>query len=158
MENELLEETTHSPYFCKLEKYLQRRAIIKEYSEACLSDLATALESVELDKATLTLTFKDSESVEKFNENKNEFYLPRFREIYLDAKRMIEMLGIEAHFHFNNIEAKIKPIKEPLKRTIFYTRKPRPINMDLTNHTDFTCKVFAKMIQSNNERCLKQKT
>ncbi len=69
MGNELIEATTHSPYFCKLEKYLQRRAIIKEYSEACLSDLATALESVELEKATLMLTFKDSESVEKFNES-----------------------------------------------------------------------------------------
>ncbi|WQX36788.1 hypothetical protein KVK13_02575 [Helicobacter pylori] len=56
MENELLEATTQSPYFCKLEKYLQGRAIIKDYSEACLSDLATALESVELDNATLTLT------------------------------------------------------------------------------------------------------
>lgn len=158
VENKLLEATTHSPYFCKIEKYLQRRAIIKEYSQACLSDLATALESVELEKSTLTLTFKDSESVEKFNENKDEFYLPRFREIYLDAKRMIERLGIEANFHFTNIEAKIKPIKEPLKRTIFYTRKPRLIKMDLTNHTDFTRKVFSKMIQSNNERYLRQNT
>lgn len=61
--------------------------------------LATVcLESVELEKATLTITFKDSESVEKFNESKDEFYLPRFREIYLEAKRMIERLGIEAHF------------------------------------------------------------
>ncbi|WQS65740.1 hypothetical protein KVE23_06765 [Helicobacter pylori] len=152
MGNELLKATTQLPYFCKLEKYLQRRAIIKDYSEACLSDLAPALEGVELEKATLTLTFKDSESVEKFNESKDGVYLPRFREIYLDAKRMIERLGIEAHFHFTNIEAKIKPIKDPLKRTIFYTKKPRPINMDLTNHTDFTRKVFAKMIQANNER------
>ena len=80
MENELLEATTQSPYFFKLEKYLQRRAIIKEYSEACLSDLAPALESVELENATLTLTFKDSESVDRFNENRDEFYLPRFRE------------------------------------------------------------------------------
>ena len=156
MENELIEATKHSPYFSKLEKYLQRRAIIKEYSKACLSDLETALESVELDKATLTLTFKDSESVEKFNENKDEFYLPRFREIYLDAKRMIERLGIEAHFHFTNIEAKIKPIKVPLKKTRFYTRKPRSINMDLTNHTDFTRRVFSKMIQANNDHYLKQ--
>ncbi len=130
----------------------------EQYSEACLSDLAPALDSVELDNATLTLTFKDSESVEKFNENKDEFYLPRFREIYLDAKRMIERLGIEANFHFTNIEAKIKPIKGSLKRTIFYTKKPRIINLDLTNHTDFTRKVFTKMIQSNNERYLKQNT
>ena len=158
MENELLEATKHSPYYCKLGKYLQRRAIIKEYSEACLSDLSTALESVELEKATLTLTFKDSESVEKFNENKDEFYLPRFREIYLDAKRMIERLGIEAHFHFTNIEAKIKPIKEPLKKTRFYTRKTRFINMDLTNHTDFTRKVFSKMIKDDNDRYLEQNT
>ncbi|WQW57832.1 hypothetical protein KVJ84_06630 [Helicobacter pylori] len=84
MENELLEATTRSPYFCKLEKYLQRRAIIKEYSEACLSDLAIALESVELEKSTLTLTFKDSESVEAFNENKEDYYLPRFRSLYLE--------------------------------------------------------------------------
>lgn len=158
MGNELLETTKHSPYFYKLQKYLQRRAIIKEYSEACLSDLDTALESVELENATLTLTFRDSESVEKFNENKDEFYLPRFREIYLDAKRMIERLGIEAHFHFTNIEAKTKPIKVPLKKTIPYTKKQRPINMDLTNYTDFTRKVFAKMIQDNNERYLKQNT
>ena len=84
--------------------------------------------------------------------------MPRFREIYLDAKRMIEKLGIEAHFHFTNIEAKIKPKKEPLKRTIFYTRKPRIINMDLTNHHDFTRKVFAKMIQKNNDRVIEQNT
>ncbi|WP_181327728.1 hypothetical protein [Helicobacter pylori] len=84
--------------------------------------------------------------------------MPRFREIYLDAKRMIERLGIEAHFHFTNIEAKTKPIKEPLKKTIFYTKKPRPINMDLTNHTDFTRKVFSKMIQANNDKYLKQNT
>ncbi|WQZ21721.1 hypothetical protein KVL94_01725 [Helicobacter pylori] len=58
MGNEVLEATTHAPYHFKLEKYLKRRAIIKEYSEACLSDLATALESVELEKATLTLTFE----------------------------------------------------------------------------------------------------
>ena len=156
MRNELLEATTHSHYYCKLEKYLQRRSIIKEYSEVCLSDLATELESVELEKATLTLTFKYRESVEKFNESKDEFYLPRFREIYLDAKRMIEGLGIEANFHFTKIEAKIKPIKDPLKRTIFYTKKPLLINMDLTNHNDFTRKVFAKMIQANNDRYLKK--
>ncbi|WP_305869736.1 hypothetical protein [Helicobacter pylori] len=71
---------------------------------------------------------------------------------------MIERLGIEANFHFTKIEAQIKPIKEPLKKTIFYTRKPRPINMELTNHTDFTRKVFAKMIQANNDRYLKQNT
>lgn len=158
MENELLKAITHAPDCWKLKKYLQRRAIIKEYSEACLSDLETALESVELENATLTLTFKDSESVEKFNENKDEFYLPRFRENYLNAKRMIERLCIEAHFHFTQIEAKIKPIKEPLKRTMIYTKKPRPINLGLTNHTNFTQKVFAKMIQANNERYLKQKT
>ncbi|GHP97424.1 hypothetical protein VN0271_00860 [Helicobacter pylori] len=55
MENELLEATTRS-HHNKLEKYLKRRAIIKEYSEACLGDLAPYLESVELEKATLTLT------------------------------------------------------------------------------------------------------
>lgn len=158
MSNDLIEALQDKPIANKISLYLQRRAIIKEYSEVCLSDLATALESVEVEKATLTLTFKDSESVEKFNENKDEFYLQRFREIYLDAKRMIERLGIEAHFHFTNIEAKIKPVKEPLKRTIFYTRKPRPIKMDLTNHTDFTCRVFSKMIQANNDRYLQQKT
>ena len=155
MENELL-EATHAPYFGKLEKYLQRRAIIKDYSEVCLSDLAPALESVELEKATLTLTFKDSDSVEKFTEHKDEFYLPRFREIYRDAKRMIEGLGIEAHFHFTNIEAKIKPIKEPLKKTIFHKRPIKIIHIDLTNHTDFTRKVFSKMIKANNERYSQQ--
>ncbi|WP_146168019.1 hypothetical protein [Helicobacter pylori] len=56
MKNELLKATMHSPFSCKLHSYLQRRAIIKDYSEACLGDLALTLESVELDKATLTLT------------------------------------------------------------------------------------------------------
>lgn len=158
MENELLEATTHSPCCNKLQKYLQRLAIIEAYSEACLGDLEPYLESVNLENATLTLAFKDSESVEKFNENKDEFYLPRFREFYFDAKRMIEGLGIEAHFHFNNIEAKTNPIKKPLKKTIFYTKKTRHINMDLTKHTDFTRKVFSKMIQANNDRYLEQNT
>lgn len=158
MNNELIEAIQDKPYVQKIKAYLKRREIILEYSKACIGELEANLESVELENATLILTLKDNDSVEVFNENKDEFYLPRFREIYLDAKRMIERLGIEAHFHFTKIEAKIKPIKEPLKRTIFYTRKPRLINMDLTNHTDFTRKVFAKMIQDTNERYLQQNT
>ena len=152
MWNELLEVATHSPYYNNLQKHLQKRAIIREYSEACLGDLAPQLDSVGLENATLMLTFKDSDSVEAFCDNAEHFYKPRFRELYLEAKRMIEKLNINSTLHFTDIKAKIKPIKEPLKKTIFYTRKPRPINIDLTNHTDFTRKVFSKMIKQNNDR------
>ncbi|WP_208492944.1 hypothetical protein [Helicobacter pylori] len=65
--------------------------------------------------------FKDSDSVEKFNENKDEFYLPRFREIYIDAKRMIERLGIEANFHFTNV----KQTRKPLAYCCFEKKKKR---------------------------------
>lgn len=157
MDNELLKETTRSHYY-KLQKYLQRRAIIREYSEVCLGDLAPQLESVELENATLVLTFKDSDSVEAFDNNDEHFYKPRFREFYLEAKRMIERLNINSTLHFTDIKAKIKPIKEPLKRTIIYKRPIKPININLTNHTDFTCKVFSKMIKQNNELYLQQET
>lgn len=157
MANELLEATMHSPYYHKLQKHLQRQAIIREYSEACLGDLATQLESVGLENATLTLTFKDRDSVEVFENNAEHFYKPRFRELYLEAKRMIEKLNINSTLHFTDIKAKIKPIKEPLKKTIFYTRKTRPINIDLSNHNDFTIKVFSKMIKQNNDRYLQKK-
>ena len=112
----LLEALTPQPYYCKLQKYLQRRAIIREYSEACLGDLAPQLESVELDNATLILTFKDSDSVEAFDNNAEHFYKPRFRQIYLETKRRIEELNINSTLYFTDIEAKIKPIKEPIKR------------------------------------------
>ena len=154
MGNELLEAITHSPNYNKLQKYLQRRAIIREYSEACLGDLALQLDSVELENATLILTLKDSDSLEAFCNNAEHFYKPRFRELYLNATRMIEELNINSTLYFTDIKAKIKPTKEPLKKTIFYTRKPRPINIDLTNHTDSTRKVFSKMIKQNNDRYL----
>lgn len=158
MRNELREVATHSPFYNKLQQHLQRRAIIREYSEACLGDLAPQLDGVELENATLVLTFKDSDSVEAFDNNAEPFYKPRFREAYLEAKRMIEKLNIDSTLHFTDIKAKIKPIKEPLKKTIFYTRKPRLISMDLTNHTNFTKKVFSKMIKQNNDRYLQQST
>lgn len=158
MNNELLKDIKCEPLANKLNAYLQRREVIKEYTIVCLDDLGVKLERVELENATLTLTFKDQESVEAFNENKDEHYLPRFRGLYLDAKRMIERLGVNSNFHFSAIHAITKPPKERTKRTIFYTRKPRPINIDLSNHTDFTRKVFAKMIQANNERYVKQNT
>ena len=158
MNSELLKAIKCEPLMNKLNAYLQRREVIKEYTLVCLSDLGVKLERVELENATLTLTFKDQESVEAFNENKDEHYLPRFRGLYLDAKRMIEKLGVDSNFHFSAIHTTTKPPKELHKRTLFYTRKPRPINMDLSNHTDFTRKVFAKMIQANNERYIKQNT
>lgn len=158
MENELLEATTHPPYFNKLRNYLKRRAIIRAYSEACLSDLAPQLESVELENATLMLTFKDSDSVEAFEHSSEHFYKPRFRELYLEAKRMIEKLNINTTLHFTDIKAKIGAIKEPLKKTVLYTRKPRLININLTNHSNFTRKVFSKMIKQNNDRYLQQET
>lgn len=156
MRNELLEAATHSPYYNKTRNYLQRRATIREYSEACLGDLAPQLDSVELENATLVLTFKDSDSVEAFDNNAEHFYKPRFRELYLEAKRTIEKLNINSNLYFTDIKARIKPIKEPLKKTIFYTRKPRLINIDLTNHADFTKKVFSKMVKQNNDRYLQQ--
>ncbi len=116
MENELLEATTRSPYYNKLRKYLQRRDIIRKYSKVCLGDLAPQLDSVELENTTLMLTFKDSDSVEAFDNNAEHFYKPRFRELYLEAKRMIEKLNINSNLHFTDIKAKIKPIKEPLKK------------------------------------------
>lgn len=64
MWNELLETATRSPYY-ELPNYLQRRAIIREYAEACLGDLAPQLDSVELEDATLMLTFKGSDSVKE---------------------------------------------------------------------------------------------
>lgn len=158
MENELIEATTQSPYYNKLQKYLQRRAIIREYSEACLGDLAPQLESVELDSATLILTFKDSDSVEAFDNGAEHFYKPRFRELYLETKRMIKKLNINSNLHFTDIKAKIKAIKEPLKKTILYSQPIKPINIDLTNHTDFIRKVFSKMIKQNNEHYLQQGT
>ena len=82
----MLKATTHLPCYNKLKKHLQRRAIIREYSGACLGDLAPQLESVELDNATLILTFEDSDSVEAFDNNAEHFYKPRFRELYLGAK------------------------------------------------------------------------
>lgn len=158
MWNELLEATTHSPYYGKLRNYLKRRAIITEYSKACLGDLAPQLESVELDNATLMLTFKDSDSVEAFDNSAEHFYKPRFRELYLEAKRMIEKLNINSTLHFTDIKAKIKPMKKSLKKRIFYKCRIKPINIDLTNHTDFTCKVFSKMIKQNNDRYLQKET
>ncbi|GAA7926976.1 hypothetical protein HpBT060_15150 [Helicobacter pylori] len=158
MGNELLEAKTLLPHYCKLQKYLQRRAIIKKYSEACLGDLAPQLDSVELENATLILTFKDSDSVEAFDNNAEHFYKPRFRELYLESKRTVEKLGINSHLHFTDIKAKIKPIREPIKRAIFYRQAIKPINIDLTNHTKFTIKVFSKMIKQNNDRYLQRKT
>ena len=148
MNRELLKATECEPLMNKLNAYLQMREVIKEYTIVCLDDLGVKLERVELENATLTLTFKNQESVEAFNKNKDEHYLPRFRGLYLETKRMIDRLGVDSNFHFSAIHATTK----------FYTRKPRPINMDLSNHTDFTCKVFAKMIQDNNERYIKQNT
>ena len=158
MGNELLEATTHSPYYNKLQGYLKRRAIIREYSQVCLSDLGSQLDSVELENFTLMLTFKDSDSVKAFDNSAEHFYKPRFRELYLEAKRMIEELNINSTLYFTDIKAKIKPIKERLKKRIFYTRTPRPINIDLTNHTKFTSKVFSKMIKKNNDRYLQKET
>lgn len=158
MVNELLGYTMRSLYYYKLQKYLQRRAIIRGYSEACLGDLAPQLESVELENAALILTFKDSDSVEAFDNSAEHFYKPRFRELYLEAKRMIEKLNINSTLYFTDIKAKIKPIKKTLNKTIFYTRKPRPINMDLTNHTAFTRKVFSKMIKQSNDSYLQKET
>lgn len=158
MENELLEAAKRAPYYRKLQNYLQRRAIIRDYSEACLGDLAPQLESVELENATLMLTFKDSDSVEAFDNNAEHFYKPRFRELYLEAKRAIEKLNIKNILHFTDIKAKIKPIQKPLKKTIFYQRPIKPININLTNHTSFTRRVFSKMIKQNNDRYLQKET
>lgn len=158
MEDELLEAITRLACSNKLRNHLLRRAIIREYSEACLGNLAPPLESVELEGATLMLTFKDSDSVGAFDDGAENFYKPRFRELYLEVKRTIEGLNINSTLYFTDIKAKVKPIKEPLKKTIFYTRKPHHINMDLNNHTDFTRKVFSKMIKQNNDRYLLQET
>ncbi len=97
MLSELIEATTHAPYFFKLEKYLKRREVITKYAKVCIGELEAKLESVELENATLILTFADQESEQAFNENKDEHYLPRFRSLYLEAKLMIEKLGVESN-------------------------------------------------------------
>ncbi|NHB53479.1 hypothetical protein [Helicobacter pylori] len=131
MHNDLKKAILDKPIVGKLHLYLKRREIIFNYAKDCVGELVQKLESAEIENATLILTFKDNDSMEKFNENKEDYYLPHFREIYLDAKRRIETLGIEASFYFTNIEAKIKPIKERPKRTIFYKRPINPINIDV---------------------------
>lgn len=154
----MVEEIQDKTITNTLRPYLQRREIIFNYAQACVGELATKLVSVELENATLTLTFKDSESVEKFNENKGEFYLPHFRLLYLECKRRIETLGVASNIHFTSIHATTKIKKERPKRTIFYKRAIKPINIDLSGLSDFTKKCFNKMIQANNERYLKQNT
>ena len=71
---------------------------------------------------------------------------------------MIEKLNINSALHFKDIKAKITPMKEPLKKTIFYKRPIKPININLTTHTNFTCKVSSKMIKQNNDRYLLEET
>lgn len=158
MNNDLIEAITEKPIANKIRLYLQRREIIFNYAQACVGELAPKLESAEIKNATLTLTFKDNDSVEVFNEKKDEYYLPHFRQLYLEAKRMIENLGVASNIHFTSIHATTKPIKERPKRTIFYRRPIKPIHIDLSVLSDFTKKCFSKMIQDNNDRYLKQNT
>lgn len=158
MIDEVLNYCNRTKWDNKLQAYLDRRAIIRAYCEACVGDLAHRLESVEIENATLILTFAESDSVELFNKYKDEYYLPHFRELYLECKRMIEKLGVVSNIHFTNIEAKVKEKPQRPERTLYYTRKPRLINIDLNNHTDFTRRVFAKIIKQNNDRVVEQDT
>ena len=158
MNNDCIKAIQDAPIGNKIRLYLQRREVILNYSKACIGELAPKLESAEIENATLILTFTYNDSVEKFKENKEEYYLPHFRQLYLEAKRMIEKLGVASNVHFTSIHATTKPIKERPKRTIFYRRPIKPINIDLSGLSDFTKKCFSKMIQDNNERYLKQNT
>ncbi|WP_231628478.1 hypothetical protein [Helicobacter pylori] len=58
MNNDLIEAIQDTPIANKLQPYLKRRGIIFNYAQACVGELAQKLESVELEKATLTLTFE----------------------------------------------------------------------------------------------------
>ena len=158
MNNDLIEAIQDNPIANKIRLYLERRKIILGYSKACVGELAPKLESAEIENATLVLNFKDNDSVEKFNENKEGYYLPHFRQLYLEAKRMIEKLGVASNLNFTSTHATTKPIKERPTRTIGYRRPLKPINIDLSVLSDFTKKCFSKMIQDNNERYLKQST
>lgn len=152
MNNDLIEEILGKPVHNKLRPYLQRREIIFNYAQACVGELAQKLESAEIENATLILTFADQPSVEKFNENKEDYYLQHFRLLYLECKRKIETLGVASNVHFTTIHATTKIKKERLKRPIFYRRPIKPINIDLSHLSDFTKKCFSKMIQAENDR------
>lgn len=154
----MIEAIQDKPIANKIRLYLQRHEIIFNYAQSCVGELAQKLESAEIENATLILTFADQESVEKFNENKVDYYLPHFRLLYLECKRMIETLGVASNIHFTSIHAITKIKKERPKRTIFYKRPIKPININLSCLSDFTKKCFSKMIQENNERYLQQKT
>ncbi|MGL2391742.1 hypothetical protein ACOWLS_06550 [Helicobacter pylori] len=113
MSNELIEALQDKPIANKIRLYLQRREIIFKYAQACVGELAQKLESVEIENATLILTFKDNDSVEAFNENKEDYYLPHFRLLYLECKRRIETLGVASNIHFTIIHATHKPSELP---------------------------------------------
>lgn len=154
MYNDMIEAISDKPIANKIQLYLQRREIIFQYAKACVGELAPKLESAEIENATMILTFKDSDSVEAFNENKEDYYLPHFRLLYLECKRRIETLGVAINIHFTSIHATTKIKKERPTRTIFYRRQIKPINIDLSGLSDFTRKCFSKMIQDNNDRYL----
>lgn len=158
MRNDLIEAIQGKPIANKIRLYLQRREIIFNYAQACVGELAPKLESAEIENDTLILTFKDNDSVEAFNENKENYYLPHFRLLYLECKRRIETLGVASNIHFTSIHATTKIKKERPTRTIFYRRPIKPINIDLSGLSDFTKKCLSKMIQANNDRYLQQKT
>ena len=111
MNNDLIEEIQDKPIANKLRTYLKRREIIFKYAQACVGELAPKLESVEIENATLILTFTDSDSVEAFNENKEDYYLTHFRLLYPECKRRIETLGVASNIRFTSIHATNKPKK-----------------------------------------------
>lgn len=156
MSNDLIEALQDKPIANKIRLYLQRREMILNYAKACVGELAPKLESAEIENATLILTFADNDSVEKFNENKEVYYLPHFRLLYLECKRMIETLGVASNIHFTSIHATTKIKKERPIRTILYKRPIKPININLSGLSDFTKKCFRKMIKANHERYLQQ--
>ena len=156
MYNDMIKSIQDKPIANKINLYLKRLEIIFNYAQACVGELAPKLESVEIENATLILTFTDSDSVESFTENKEDYYLPHFRLLYLECKRRIETLGVASNIHFSAIHATTKPKKERPIRTLFYKRAIKPININLSGLSDFTKKCFGKMIQDNNDRYLQQ--
>lgn len=156
MYNGIIEAIQDKPIANKLQLYLQRREIIFNYAQACVGGLAQKLESAEIENATLILTFANQDSVEAFDKNKEDYYLPHFRLLYLECKRMIEALGVASNIHFTSIHATTKIKKERPKRTVFYKRPIKPINIDLSGLSDFTKKCFRKITQENNDHYLKQ--
>ncbi len=125
---------------------LKKREIVRKYTEACVGDLASKLESAEIENNTLILFFTDQEALEAFKEHK-EHYFSCFRQFYSDAKEMVKQSCPLNSFTFTNIETKVKPRKQHQQQA----KKLQPIHIDLIRHSEFVRNCFSKMIEQVNQ-------